>query len=135
MEKEFLIQYISSGSSTFLWGRVVSALGAPSAPLPDLEEEIPCIPEAVGLPPEGLDHVVRAFDGAVRDVEHCMGHNAAHPPFEHPPHLFKLGDSRGFDHRYELLQRQLHDLGVPAGKSRLQHLPEHIGGLDPLVGG
>lgn len=64
-----------------------------------------------------------------------MGHNAAHPPFEHPPHLFKLGDSRGFDHRYELLQRQLHDLGVPAGKSRLQHLPEHIGGLDPLVGG
>lgn len=64
-----------------------------------------------------------------------MGHNAAHPPFEHPPHLFKLGDSRGFDHRYELLQRQLHDLGVPADKSRLQHLPEHIGGLDPLVGG
>lgn len=107
-----------------MWGRKVSALGVPSALLPDLEEEIPCIPEAIGLPPKGLDHVVCAFDGAIRDVMLRMGDDALHPPSKHPPDLLEFRDLRSLDDGHELRKPLLvqYSDDVPVGTHHVRNV-------------
>ena len=61
-----------------------------SGSIPDLEEEVSCVPVAESLPSEALDHVVRAFKRAIGDGKQYVRKDAVHAFLKHSADTFQF---------------------------------------------